>query len=325
MINFCPDCGSELETTWNNCPSCGKPLRSHWNVCPYCSNPINRVKSVAVVKPSYKSYTVKPSPQVIYPKQEVRKKKKLTKKQKTAIIVVPIVLAAAILIPILSVFFYNYNHPKKTVQYYVNNGSYSRSYTVSTTRSKLDYYKDQPHPSHSYIDPDYVASIIESYCTPYDELVIEIAQSIRSQCVDPNDPEEVINGLLSFTQAIGYKSEIRDLAKYPLETIFNQGDCEDMSVLFGSLVVSLGYDAIITIIELYDEGNAEWLGHACIGVYLDFIPTAHWSYPPSYYFNVSENYNEYWICETTYQGWMIGELPVSDPGYFLLAGYAFIA
>ncbi|MFX1478064.1 MAG: zinc-ribbon domain-containing protein [Promethearchaeota archaeon] len=364
MMNYCPDCGHEVQGTWNNCPNCGrnlkfgeffsqssqpqqtilsvnfcvkcgKQLKSHWKVCPYCGHPISRktheyfVSSTVLKQPVNKYYpqqkfSTGSSSHVIYPMKEGISKKKLTKSKTAAIILGSLVLVAAILIPVLSINIYNYNHPKKTVQYYVNNGYYSRSYTVAITRSTLDYYENLPHPSHSYSDPFYVASIIESYCTTYEPKIIEIAQAIRSQCVDPDDPEEVINGLLSFTQAITYKSEVKDIAKYPLETIFNRGDCEDMSVLFGSLAEALNYEAILAIIELYDEVEGEWVGHACIGVHLNFVPSAHWSYPPSYYINATEDSNKYWVCETTYQGWMIGEIPVSDPSYFLIAGYAFI-
>jgi len=76
------------------------------------------------------------------------------------------------------------------------------------------------------------------------------------------------------------------------------------------------------MIVLYDEIEDEWVGHACVGVYLSYIPTAHLGYPPSYCYEI-DSYT-YWICETTAQGYMIGHLPVSDPGYFLIAGYTYI-
>lgn len=193
---------------------------------------------------------------------------------------------------------------------------------MKTTRDNLDYYKNKVHPSHFSFDANVSAAVIESYCTPNDGKIVQVAEAVRSKCVDSFDSEEIINALLSFTQAITYKYDTADLAKFPLETIFAKGDCEDLSVLFGSLVEALGFEAILFLIDLYDDVEEVWGGHACVGVYLSYTPTSHYGFPPSYYYDIDGQ--EYWICETTSQGYMIGHLPVSDPNYFLLTGYAFI-
>jgi hypothetical protein len=242
--------------------------------------------------------------------------RRITKKQKKAIIIGSIVMAAAIVIPIISFSVYFYAFPRRTFQFYVNHGTVSRSLTVTTTWANLDNYINADHPHHSYPDSNYSASVIESYCTPNDQELMDIASQIRSKCLNPNDLEEIIDALLSFTQAIGYKSELNDLAKYPFETIFRQGDCEDLSVLFGSLAVAMGYSAVLLLIDVYDEVDEEWGGHACIGVTLSPGPVS------TSHFDV--NGSEYYICETTAQGWLIGELPTSLPEYFLMDGYAFI-
>jgi len=311
----------------NFCTACGKPVQSEWNVCPYCSHPLYRVPKDSIetvpqnesVFVSYQSSHPRESYEIKDVKQEKIKKIRLTRKQKKGLIIGSIVIFAAILIPVISFFVYDYLNPHKQVIFYVNNGLNSRSYTVTTTRDTLNYFNSLYHPTHSYMDADIAASAIESYCTTTDGRILQIAQVIRSKCIDQYDSEEVINALLSFSQAIGYKSEIRDVGKYPLETIFNQGDCEDLSILFGSLVVSLGYNAIIMVIDIYDEVEDEWGGHACVGVYLSYTPTTPIT---SWYYDIDSN--EYWICETTSQGWLIGNLPVSDPAYFLVDGYAYI-
>jgi hypothetical protein len=243
-------------------------------------------------------------------------KSRITKKQKKAIILGNIVLAAVILIPVISFSVYFYAYPRRTFQFYVNHGTVSRSLSVTTTRANLDYYINADHPHHSYYDSNYSAWVIESYCTPNDQELIDIASQIRAKCINPNDLEEVIDALLSFTQAIGYKSELNDLAKYPFETMFRQGDCEDLSVLFGSLAVAIGYNAVLLLIDIYDEIDEEWGGHACVGISMSLIPSNEW------HFNI--NGSIYYICETTSQGWLIGKLPTSLPDYFLMDGYAFI-
>ena len=311
----------------NFCTACGKPVQSEWKVCPYCSHPLYRVpkdvKETLAEEESTFEFYQPPLPQESHEiknlEQEKTKRIKLTKKQKKGLIIGSIVVFAAIFIPVISFFVYDYLNPHKQVNFYVNNGLNSRSYTVTTTRDALNYFTNLYHPTHSYWDANISAAAIESYCTTTDGRILQIAQAIRSKCIDQYDSEEVINALLSFTQAIGYKSDSTDLGKYPLETIFNQGDCEDLSILFGSLVGSLGYNATIMLLDIYDEDEDEWLGHACVGVYLSYTPTVPAS---SWYYDIDSD--EYWICETTSQGWLIGNLPVSDPAYFLINGYAFI-
>ncbi|MFX1419992.1 MAG: hypothetical protein ACFE9N_13825 [Promethearchaeota archaeon] len=312
----------------NFCIKCGNSLQSYWKFCPYCSHQVYQttkdISDIDKKKTSFQIYDHQESQSLdsSFPILERKEKKKITTLQKRALFIgVPIVIAA-IVIPIISIAIYQYLFPQKTVHFYVDNGNSSTSYIVSTSRTTLDFFENQPHPSHSYSDPNYVAFVIESFCTPNDSRIIQIANGILSKCIDQYDSEEVINGLLSFTQAIGYKLEVYDLAQYPMETIFNQGDCEDLSILFGSLVVALGYEAIIVVINYYDVIEEEWFGHACVGVYLNFTPYQHTTYPPSYSFTV--NSKEYWICETTYQGWMIGQLPASNPSYYQMLAYEFI-
>jgi hypothetical protein len=311
MANFCTECGNKLEPNWHFCPYCQhsvyhKPLEHQKN-----QEQKKKFNSFRVVDKISDNYT----PFII----EKIEKKPLTKTQKIAIILGIILTIGVIIGPISGIAIFQYFFPQKSVQFYVNNGLVSTSYSVSTSREILDYYGNLPHPSHTNWDPDVTASIIESYCNSNDSRVVNIAQDIRSKCTNQNDDEEIINALLSFTQGIGYKGEITDLAQYSFETIFYQGDCEDLSILFGSLVVALGYDAIIVIINFYDESEGSWYGHACVGVYLNFTPTEHQSYPPSHNFYL--NGKEYWICETTYQGWMVGELPVSQPSYYVMEAY----
>ncbi|MFW9968673.1 MAG: hypothetical protein ACFFDF_00635 [Candidatus Odinarchaeota archaeon] len=312
----------------NFCTNCGNPVKNNWQFCPHCSNYIYHLKDG---KPknipnnlnigNYHTVDGQIEESETFGSGKVDKKR-LTKRQIKAIIVGVTVLVAAVITPIAAILIAQYNSPWRTVNFYVNNGNTSTSYTVSTSRDVLDFFIEEPHPSHTHWDADYVASVIESYCTPNYSKIVQIAEAIQSKCIDQNDSEEIVNALLSFTQAIGYKAELIDLTKYPMETIFNQGDCEDLSVLFGSLVVALGFEAILAVINYYDVVEEEWFGHACIGVYLNYTPTEHSSYPPSYSFTV--NTKEYWICETTSQGWMVGQLPTLSPSYYLMEAYAYI-
>ncbi|MFX0003105.1 MAG: hypothetical protein ACFFAA_05455 [Promethearchaeota archaeon] len=312
----------------NFCKTCGKPMQTTWQFCPYCSdhayNPFNNNIPKNLENSNLEIY----NPSHIQSQQsdligsERKEKKRFTKRQKKALIIGVVILAVAVITPIASILIYQYLFPQRTVNFYVNNGNTLKSYTISTSREVLDFYESEPHPFHTSADPYYIASVIESFCTPNYTKIIQIAEDIKSECIDQFDSEEIINGLLSFSQAVGYKAELVDLTQYPMETLFNQGDCEDLSVLFGSLVVALGYEAILVIINYYDTETHNWIGHACVGVYLNFTPTQHSSYPPSHSFTVDSK--EYWICETTSQGWMVGQLPTANPSHYVMEGYAFI-
>ncbi|MFX0023502.1 MAG: zinc-ribbon domain-containing protein [Candidatus Hermodarchaeota archaeon] len=307
----------------NFCTNCGNPVKPNWEFCPSCSNKLYltpKLVETPVIEP-YQSVTFQSENLEILGTVKKREAR-LTKKQKKSLIIGIIVIAASVITPIATIFMIQYFYPQNTVNFYVNHGNTPTSYIVSTSRDILNFFEDEPHPSHSHWDPDYVASVIASYCTPNYSKIIQVSEAIQAKCLDQNDSEEVVNALLSFTQAIGYRTEIIDRTKYPMETLFSQGDCEDLSVLFGSLVVSLGYEAILAVINYYDTVEDRWFGHACIGVYLNFTPTHHLGYPPSHSFTV--NSKEYWICETTSQGWMVGHLPTLDPSHYVMEAYEFI-
>ena len=312
MVKFCPYCGIPTQPDWNVCVRCGHSLRfalenvpQFREISPY--TPVSRQETPY----SWTTYT---------PTQtEPRTKKRLSKKGIKILVIVIVLVAAGITIPLVTVYSM---FKIRTFNFNVNNGGNSVLYTCSVSTSSYNAYVYAEHPTHSYSDYDLMIEAVESYCTPHDEDIIRIANEIKSKCVNQYDDEEVINALLSFTQATEYKSDSGDQTIYPIETIFQRGDCEDMSVLFGSLVESLGYDAILMCVAVWDQDTYQWQGHVSVGVYLPFTPTEHYSYPPSYYYDAGGN--EYWNCETTSQGWMIGALPVSDPADFQVLSYEFI-
>ncbi len=197
------------------------------------------------------------------------------------------------------------------VDYEVNYGAATYTRAIHTTYSTYFYYRlDLGHPSHSSPDLQVAADIIETYCIVTSG-IISLAQALKAQCIDPNDDEEVVDTLLSFCQHKGdYSRSIKyiedgfdDFAKYPWETIAEgNGDCEDKAILFGSLVEALGYSAAILVVT----------GHVFVGVYLASDPTHNYQSPSSWYIEIGGN--EYWTCETTVDGWLVGDLPSEYQG-----------
>ncbi len=83
--------------------------------------------------------------------------------------------------------------------------------------------------------------------------------------------------------------------KYPIETLLQRGgDCEDSSILFCSLMQTMGYETALLIYDgyLYDEG------HMAGSVALDYVKNG------SYY---TKNGLKYYYCETTSSLMSVGE------------------
>lgn len=311
IVNFCSNCGASVQPEWRICPYCEFRLQTS------AFSQLEPLKeSGHVIKlVSDKEITSQPS----FPSSlELVEKKRLSKGQKKAILVI-LVIAISGTIAGISIYFGL--NMVRTINYYVNNGLTSRSYTYTLPRAEYDSVSRLNHPSHSYYDIDLVVETLESYCTPNSDELQKIGAEVISKCIDQQDDEEIINALLSFTQGITYKSESEDRAQYPLETIFNKGDCEDLCIFFGSLVEVVGYNAILLCVEIWDHEEYEWLGHVMVGVYLSFIPSEH-DGTSSWYYDIGGY--EYWLCETTYQGWMVGELSVQDSSDINVLSYAFV-
>ncbi|GAF98968.1 unnamed protein product, partial [marine sediment metagenome] len=81
-----------------------------------------------------------------------------------------------------------------------------------------------------------------------------------------------------------------------------QGDCEDSSVLFASLLDALGYDVVLLL--YYWKVDGKKLGHMAVGVHLD---GDHGS------FIRDETGKKYFYCETTTISYVVGKLPPKPP------------
>ena len=101
--------------------------------------------------------------------------------------------------------------------------------------------------------------------------------------------------MLSFVQAIPYfhDSDVfgtEDYWLYPLETLwYGGGDCEDTTILYGTLMSIAGYDV----------GFVLFADHAMMALSVD---GSGWS--------VSIDGGEYLLCETTNPGFAIGQTSV---------------
>ncbi|TXT61481.1 MAG: hypothetical protein BAJALOKI2v1_30102 [Promethearchaeota archaeon] len=195
-------------------------------------------------------------------------------------------------------------HFMQNIIFDTNYGTEGWNYWIQVPFENYFYfrlYQDHTVQRSSYTT---LANSIENFCNA--SSVYFMAQTVIEVCSDKNDDEEICNAILNlvqdkgnFTPCIHYISEEDDMPKYPIETICEGGgDCEDKSILFVSLLESVGYDTILIIIP----------GHCFAGVYLAETPT--WG--DGWY--VEYNGKEYYTCETTMEGWRVGDLPSSSQG-----------
>jgi predicted transglutaminase-like cysteine proteinase len=109
-----------------------------------------------------------------------------------------------------------------------------------------------------------------------------------------------VNFVLAFVQSIPYATDLnstgyQDYPRFPVETLVdNVGDCKSHSILFATLTLMLGYGAVF--INPPD--------HLAVGILGDNLHGAYWVY----------DNQTYYYCETTGEGFTIGQLPVQFDG-----------
>ena len=170
------------------------------------------------------------------------------------------------------------------------------SYHLSLDLLYSDVYRYGYH--HDYMN-GYRGSLedagyIDTYHTVSDRTLTELVGSLRDMSPD-REGAGFASFVLSFVQAIPYfhDSDVfgtEDYWLYPLETLwYGGGDCEDTTILYGTLMSIAGYDV----------GFVLFADHAMTALAVD---GSGWS--------VSIDGGEYLLCETTNPGFAIGQTSV---------------
>ncbi|HMK94424.1 MAG TPA: hypothetical protein VK536_03390 [Candidatus Limnocylindrales bacterium] len=113
-------------------------------------------------------------------------------------------------------------------------------------------------------------------------------------------PYQEVNFILAFVQSIPYATDLnstgyQDYPRFPLETLVdNIGDCKSHSILFATLTLMLGYGTIF--INPPD--------HLAVGILGNNLQGTYWTY----------DNQTYYYCETTGEGFTIGQLPAQFNG-----------
>ena len=104
-----------------------------------------------------------------------------------------------------------------------------------------------------------------------------------------------VSFIFAFVQSLPYTSDsvttgYDNFPRFPIETLVDDGgDCEDTAILFATLTLILGYGTVYI--------NPE--GHLAVGILGNDLDGSYYTY----------NNKTYYYCETTGDGWTIGELP----------------
>jgi hypothetical protein len=145
-----------------------------------------------------------------------------------------------------------------------------------------EYYKSKPRSAQG---PEYITS--------NDPFIKAIAQELTEASNKNN--YHLSSFIISFIQGLPYVEDyytsFDEYPKYPIETFIERnGDCEDTSYLFASLIQSTGLGA--ALIQFHN--------HMGVG-----IKTVHSQ--QGYYYPIGDDW--YYYYETTGTGWQIGDLP----------------
>lgn len=125
--------------------------------------------------------------------------------------------------------------------------------------------------------------------------------------------EDVADTVLSFVQNVGYvlNDYTHGHTLYPVETLASGGVCDDLSVLYASMMIALGFKVIFIYYQDTADLGGSSVNHVNVGVLLDSLPTH--TRNGSYYYLSYDSIN-YYTAETTADGWRVGEQPNSLQG-----------
>lgn len=126
----------------------------------------------------------------------------------------------------------------------------------------------------------------------------DVVDTIRETALGADaDDSELRNAIIEFVQSLDYTKDVDDTGhmaypKYPIETLrHRQGDCEDGTILLGSLLSTVG--DTVALLAMPTEH------HMVLGIALEDYSGA----------SVCMDGTEYYLLETTATGFAPGDLP----------------
>lgn len=186
---------------------------------------------------------------------------------------------------------------------------YSEQFTVFA--GTLDYWRLMPHTAAISFHPDRSMKVTD-FSQYIDARSVEnIAKAVASVAI--LGEEDVADTVLSFVQNFGYTMNDYTIlyTLYPVETLAQSGVCDDLSVLYASMMISLGFKVIFIICPQVTDLGGSRFTHMNVGVHLS-VPPTHMTGTQYHYFELDGL--DYYVAETTSMGWQNGDLPQNLAG-----------
>jgi len=175
---------------------------------------------------------------------------------------------------------------------------YQWTWSLSIPKSLYDSYKRvsvSDRTRYGVGGYDYLVSTKDSF-------VRQVASKLHDAASEKGyDAYETVSFMLAFVQSLPYTSDyvtegFDEYPRFPIETLVDSGgDCEDTAILFATLVLIEGYGTVFIAPP----------NHVAVGVLGSSDVVG------SYY---TYDGGRYYYCETTGDGWGIGELPSEFDG-----------
>jgi hypothetical protein len=221
---------------------------------------------------------------------------KLSLKQKPIRFSIILLLALIICSPVV----FSHQAAAQTNGYY--NKSYAWDYNgkhwtwnLSIPQNLYDAYKAVPVSTRTRDGPAGYG-----FCTTtQDSYIQSLAKGLNDSATQQKySSYDQVSFVLAFVQSLPYTSDSvttghDEYPRFPIETLVDDGgDCEDSSILFATLTLIMGYGTVYI-----NPPN-----HYAVGILGDNLHGTYWTYP-------KDSNKTYYYCETTGDGFKIGQLP----------------
>ncbi len=166
------------------------------------------------------------------------------------------------------------------------------TWNLSIPKALYEAYKAVPVSTRTHDGPagyGFCTTTKDSYLQTLAQKLNETATGLGYNSYDQ------VSFVLAFVQSLPYTSDnvtegYNEYPRFPIETLVDEGgDCEDTAILFASLTVIMGYGTVYI-----NPPN-----HYAVGILGNNISGTYWNY----------NNKTYYFCETTGNGFKIGQLP----------------
>lgn len=179
-------------------------------------------------------------------------------------------------------------------------GEYTRTHEWTLRGNRIEWGFSVPisiveYCSNRLRTGEYTRYLVDPFQEPF---VASLAERLREYCrTEHDDPQLASIAALRFVQHIDYSLDVDNTGheiypKYAVETLTHlRGDCEDGTILLGSLLKELGYDVAVLVLPGAKHMMLGVAGEEFSGTSVDHEGT------------------RYYVVETTDVGWDPGELP----------------